>query len=250
MPAFAQHLTQSAFLTPVSVRESAWSEHVPFAFWLIEAFRPRTLVELGTYHGMSFLAFCQSIKANNTGTRAFAVDSWEGDSHAGTIPDRVHAELEALVKEHYPQIATLLRADFSDAVHRFADGSVDLLHIDGFHTYEAVGGDFHTWQGKLSDNAIVLFHDTQVRAKDFGVHKFWQEVSAGRPSFEFEHGFGLGVLGLGTRFPPAVEALFAAAEDDPAFVRAVFARLGRGVVDSVARRRLQQVQRIMKAPLS
>jgi len=249
MSAFAQYLTSSAFLLPASIRESAWSEHVPFAFWLVEVLRPRTLVELGTFHGMSFLAFCQSIKANATGTKAYAIDTWKGDPHAGTLPDHVYRDLHAIVSERYPTIATLIRSDFASAARPFADGSVDLLHVDGFHTYEAVNSDFHAWQSKLSENSIVLFHDTQVFDRDFGVYKFWQEIRAGRPSFEFEHGHGLGVVGFGTAFPPAIEALFTAGETDPAFVRTVFARLGRGVIDAIDSFRLRRVRRAIAAPI-
>ena len=34
--------------------------------------------------------------------------------------------------------SSLLRMDFADARDHIEDGSVDLLHIDGLHTYEAV----------------------------------------------------------------------------------------------------------------
>src|SRR5437764_4408932 len=42
--------------------QSAWLEHAPFAFWLIEALRPRILVELGTHGGYSYFAFCQAVE--------------------------------------------------------------------------------------------------------------------------------------------------------------------------------------------
>ena len=44
-------------LTPIS----AWHEHIPFAMFLVEIIKPRTIVELGTHYGDSYCAFCQAV---------------------------------------------------------------------------------------------------------------------------------------------------------------------------------------------
>ncbi len=36
---------------------STWVDHLPFAYDLVEAIRPRTVVELGVYNGLSFFHF-------------------------------------------------------------------------------------------------------------------------------------------------------------------------------------------------
>lgn len=202
----------SLFRTPQRLgKPSGWWGHVPFAFWLVEAAAPRLLVELGTHHGVSYAAFCDAVLQRRLPTRCFAVDSWQGDAHAGFFDEAVYRDVRAFNDANYGGFSELIRADFDTAVGHFADASVDLLHIDGFHTYEAVRHDFETWRPKLSERAVVLFHDTNVRRDDFGVHRFFGELAARHPHFEFLHGNGLGLIAHGTAVPAAIAQLCAAA---------------------------------------
>jgi len=75
----------------------------------------------------------------------------------------------------------------------FPDASIDLLHIDGTHTYDDVKADFESWLPKLSPNGIVLLHDVILRDRGFGVWKLWEEIAREDNSFLFEFGYGLGV---------------------------------------------------------
>lgn len=206
-----------------------WAGHLPFARWLVKAARPKLLVELGTHTGNSFSAFCQAVRRLKTPTRAFAVDSWEGDEHAGFYGDEIFEELKAFKDMEYAEFATLLRMTFDEAVSQFQPGSIDILHIDGLHSYEAVKHDFTTWYDMLSDRAVVLFHDTNVRERGFGVWQLWEELSGRHPSFEFKHSNGLGVLGIGTKLPQPVKAFFDSISDEvlATEVSALFAAAGR-----------------------
>lgn len=190
-------------------KPSGWWGHVPFAGWLVEALRPRVLVELGTHHGVSYAAFCEAVRSGQLPTRCYAVDSWAGDAHAGFFDPAVYQDVKAFNDAHYAAFSELIRTDFDAAVGHFADGSIDLLHIDGFHTYEAVRHDYETWRSRLSARSVVVFHDTNVRRDDFGVHRFFAELAAEFPHFEFLHGNGLGLLAHGKDMAEPIASLCA-----------------------------------------
>ncbi|PIZ21780.1 MAG: hypothetical protein COY49_11975 [Comamonadaceae bacterium CG_4_10_14_0_8_um_filter_57_29] len=178
-----------------------WAGHIPFGSWLVSVQRPSVFVELGAYSGISYLAFCQAIQEQGLATHAYAVDTWQGDAHTGAYNESIYQTLKQAHDPHYTEFSSLMRMTFDEALHNFADASVDLLHIDGLHTYEAVRHDFETWLPKLSGRAVVLFHDTHVFKDDFGVHQLWAEISGRYPSLQFTHSNGLGVLLVGTQQP-------------------------------------------------
>lgn len=197
----------------VSTGTPNWHGHIPFARWLILKTRPRTFVELGVFMGDSYLAFCEAVARFGSGTRCLGVDTWEGDAQAGAIPSEIFAELSEFHDPRYGSFSRLARMLFLDALAEVEDATVDVLHIDGLHTYEAVRNDFETWLPKMSGRGVVLFHDSAVKQGDFGVWKFWAEVSPSYPSFAFQHSYGLGVLAVGPEAPEAVLALCRAGEE-------------------------------------
>jgi hypothetical protein len=222
---------RSMFWTPERHAPSAWIEHVPFAFWLVDVLRPRRIVELGTHNGVSYSAMCQAVKSLGLATSCFAIDTWKGDEHAGFYGEDVYRDFAAFHDQRYGAFSQLVRSSFDQALRHFAEASIDLLHIDGLHTYEAVQHDYESWLPKLSAHAVVLFHDTNVRERDFGVFRLWEEIATGKPHFNFLHEHGLGVLGQGRDYPAAIRFLFSADEDGRlvSAIRETFGTLGRSV---------------------
>jgi hypothetical protein len=208
---------------------SAWIQHIPFAAVLVDLLQPRTIVELGVHHGDSYCAFCQAVGELKLSTKCFGIDTWRGDAHAGFYPQQV---LDALRMHHDPLYAgfsSLIQSDFDSAASRFEDGSLDVIHVDGLHTYDAVKHDFETWRPKAIESGVMLFHDTVVKHKDFGVWKFWEEVSPRYPSFNFEHGAGLGVLAVGQRLPAAFTQWLEDANRERQQMRRLFHGLGLNI---------------------
>jgi glycosyltransferase involved in cell wall biosynthesis len=199
--------------------ESAWTAHIPFAHWLVSVARPRVFVELGTHNGVSYSAFCEAVSKAGLATDCFAVDTWEGDDHAGHYGNEVFEDLSKFHDQHYGSFSRLLRCTFNAALPYVLDGSVDILHIDGLHSYEAVRHDFEGWLPKLSDRAVVLLHDTNERERGFGVWRCFAELRQKYAGFEFVHEHGLGVLAVGQRVPAEVASL--CSMTDPASIQLI-----------------------------
>jgi predicted HAD superfamily hydrolase len=207
---------------------TAWLEHGPFATWLVRRLKPRRIVELGTHFGYSYFAMCQSVAEAGLSTECIAIDLWQGDEHAGFYDNSVYESVVA-ENEQYKHFSRLIRSKFADALALVEDGSIDLLHIDGTHLYDDVREDFESWRPKLSPSAVVLFHDTEVRERDFGLYRYWPEVSAGKPTWNFRHEHGLGVLFWGDDLPEGAADLVRIAGDDLAREAALACFAGVGL---------------------
>ena len=158
---------------------------------------------------------------------AYGVDCWEGDEHTDSYDDSIYKDVSTHARDHYRGITYLLKMFFNEALQHFDDDSIDLLHIDGLHTYEAVQEDFTNWYPKVKPGGIVLFHDVMARIKDFGAWKYFEELEASQPeTFKFNHGFGLGVLRKpgGDRQPhQLLDLLFNSDEEEQKKLRQIYA---------------------------
>ena len=203
--------------TPLHMVFSTWVDHLPFGYDLVAALRPRTLVELGTHKGLSYFTFCQAMKEYEIDGLCYAVDTFEGDQHTDKYDESVFQAVNQHNRQHYHGFSYLMRMFFNEALQHFSDDSIDLIHIDGLHTYDAVSEDFKNWYPKVRPGGIMLFHDVQARLQDFGAWKFWEETAPTYETFTFNHGFGLGVLrkpgGDRRNDPDILKLLFGAQSD-------------------------------------
>lgn len=222
---------------------STWTGHIPFGMFLVDILKPKTIVELGTFYGTSYCAFCQAVKELNLETKCYAVDTWEGDSQSGFFGNEVLEDLKHHHDPLYGDFSRLIQSTFDESIEHFKDGSIDLLHIDGFHTYNEVKADFQAWLPKVSDQGVVLFHDVNVREKDFGVWKFWEEIRDNYPHFEFSHSHGLGVLAVGGNLPDEFTDFLKLSNENPIQIRNFFHQQGQRLVHV---EKLQALQKLIE----
>ncbi len=208
---------------PVEI-SSAWAGHIPFAYFITSLLRPALIVELGVYSGGSYHAFCHAVQQLGLHTKCYGVDTWQGDQHTGSYEEEIYERVSRYQQAHFSSFSNLLKKTFDEALQDFADGSIDLLHIDGCHTYEAVKHDFTAWLPKMKKDGVIMLHDISERSGDFGVWRLWEELKENYSTIEMSHSHGLGLVFLGFK-NPEVEAFVRSFEQDD-FTKPLFEKLG------------------------
>lgn len=172
-----------------------WAGHKYFGYDLVRNFKPQTIVELGTHLGCSLFSLSQAVYDGKLKTRLDAIDTWQGDKHSSLYGENILSRVQEIKKACYPKVhINLIRKTFDEAVKDYPDDSIDLLHIDGLHTYKAVRRDYITWLPKVKQNGIILLHDTSVRKWGFGIYRLFDQIKNNFKTIEFTHSYGLGII--------------------------------------------------------
>ena len=174
------------------LKDSAWGGLGTLGYALVRRYKPKVIVELGSHMGFSALAMGLALRDLGEGGKLYAIDTWQGDPQATFYGDEVY---ETFLKRGsqlgLEAIITPLRMLFSEGVAHVTE-PVDLLHIDGLHTYEAVSQDLADFGPKVRPGGIILFHDVDTWFPD--MKAFWREISRKYESHLVPHTHGLGVI--------------------------------------------------------
>ena len=186
-------------------KSSAWLGHLEFALWLIKRFNEifpiKTIVELGIDFGHSTFSFLSP----NIGT-VYSIDCFQGDIHTGfrdnyqiflnKFDELLNSGLiinnnSVIIKNYFDNVFS----DFDNIIK----SPIDMLHIDGLHTYDAVKNDFEKWITKTHDNSIVIMHDIFSFPNTVG--KFFSEIDNNIFFKTFvKHSAGLGIISKNKNF--------------------------------------------------
>jgi hypothetical protein len=223
------------FISP----ESTWMAHAPFGFWLIDALRPKSIVELGSQTGYSYFVFCQAVKALSLDCRCYAIGDWG----AGLFE-----QAEKHNATHYGSFSRLTRSEPARAADTFEGQSVDLLHLDKTLSYDAAASALERWRSRLGKSGIVLMDGTNAASTDGGIARLWREVSKDHRHFEFLHADGLGIVEIGGKVA-ALDDLFryVLGEEAAHQLRSAYSRLGLAIADRVEREALEARLRAAEA---
>lgn len=156
--------------------------------WLsiVEAARPRTVVEIGTGAGGMFYALAQLAHADATLVSIDLPGGGYGGGHSNVIDPVLRSfggarQRIELIRDRSFHYST--RRD----LERILDGkAIDLLFIDGDHSYGGVRADFEMYAPLCAPGGVIALHDISVTPENsgrgFDVGIYWQELAATRMS--------------------------------------------------------------------
>ncbi len=177
---------------------------------LLAAEPPRTVVEIGTWNGGTLYLLARAAAAD---ALLVTVDIGGGPgarlgrfSPVGLLCGGCAAPGQRVVP--------LLRRDSHDPAtlakveHVLGRRPVDLLFIDGDHSYDGVRSDFETYGRLVRPGGLIAFHDISPGAPEGvgEVPRFWQELKRERDVIELVESWDQGGLGIGVVRVPAANA--------------------------------------------
>lgn len=168
---------------------SAWKGHRVFAEWLVEMLEPTTIVELGVDYGYSSFVFANALLSLGKNGKVYGVDLFQGDIHTGFR--NTHEFVCEQIVTHDLNTMNIIQGEFSQIADTW-NLPIQILHIDGLHTYDAVKHDFECWERFVTTDGITLFHDVESFPE---VGRFFKDLKNTHDAYigYFQHSAGLGI---------------------------------------------------------
>lgn len=119
----------------------------------------RVVCEIGSYVGASACCFGLAMSRNGAG-EVLCVDTWNNEGMSEGSRD-TFAEFSKNTRPYAPFIVPI-RGFSTEVIEQVASQAkrLDVLFIDGDHSYEGVKADWETYRPLLGPGSIVVFHDS------------------------------------------------------------------------------------------
>lgn len=122
-------------------------------FDLLTSLKPGSIVvEVGSYCGRSASVIGQVAGREEHNLEFYCIDNFVTGWEDKDVPAIFAQNMKGIKHE-------LIRLNSKRASHLFDENEIDLLFIDGDHTYDGVLKDIEHYEPKVNRNGIVLFHD-------------------------------------------------------------------------------------------
>ncbi|HVU02792.1 MAG TPA: class I SAM-dependent methyltransferase [Polyangiaceae bacterium] len=131
--------------------------HLALEYDLVEALRPRLLVDVGAGDATSFFTLCQSMKEHDVDGSAYALDVWEQPEPAD---QGIFGALSAYARQTYPGIHYLMRMPLAAGLRHFGEGTVDLVRLDAGRVATGEAGSVGDWAARVRPGGVLLLHGT------------------------------------------------------------------------------------------
>ena len=132
-----------------------WTSQKELNFLHNVAGEMETIVEIGSWKGRSTRALLSGTKGTVYAVDHFLGSKGEEEQHKEAKEDVIYNQF--LANNGQYKNLKVLRMSSAEAVKQFADKSVDMVFIDGEHTYEGVKEDIKLWLPKAKK--IICGHD-------------------------------------------------------------------------------------------
>ena len=182
--------------------QSGLGDSAYLLYGLVRSAKPEVVVEIGSARGRSACFMGMALKENGFG-QLHAIDphtrtDWNDDDSIET-----YDLLAENVRRLRLQAQIEILRDTSDNVARNWKLPIDILFIDGDHSYEGVKRDWKLFSPFMNPYGNVVFHDTlwdlrpnpKYSRADMGVPRFVEELrSQGYPVITLDRDFGVSLV--------------------------------------------------------
>lgn len=169
---------------------------------MTRAIRPKHVVVIGSKAGFAPIIFAKALK-DNEGYGIGKIDCEETELTHPQIEPTLHfidpsyslyrgdknhwyglgnwddkeKVLELWAKFGVESIITHYKMTSQQYLALNLEDKIDLLYIDGDHSYEGITHDFTQFHSRLADNAIVLAHDVDPSLRESGGYRAYNDLS-------------------------------------------------------------------------